>query len=59
MMISLMAALRLHSGIPFHVISAKELGATREEIIFSVLSGLSLAGNVVVQALPIALEAFE
>jgi alkylhydroperoxidase/carboxymuconolactone decarboxylase family protein YurZ len=57
--ISLLAALKITSGIPFHVISAKELGVTREEIINAVLAGLTLIGNVVTHSLPIALEAYD
>lgn len=57
--IAVLAAVRLESGIPFHVKHAKELGASREEIISSILVGLPAVGNVVVQALPIALSAFD
>jgi len=57
--LSVLAALRLESGIPFHVQHAKSLGATREEIISAVLVGLPAAGHVVTQVLPAALEAFE
>ncbi|MHA2366358.1 MAG: carboxymuconolactone decarboxylase family protein [Candidatus Hodarchaeales archaeon] len=57
--ISLLAALRINSGIPFHVKSAKNIGATREEIISAILAGLPLAGNIVTQALPSALDAFD
>ena len=46
-------------GLPFHVKMAKSLGATREEIISAVLVGLPATGNIVVQALPIALAAFD
>lgn len=57
--IAVLAALNRTSGIPFHVISAKEAGATRDEIISAVLVGLPAAGHVVTQALPVALEAFD
>ena len=57
--IAVLAALRLESGIPFHVQSVKEKGATREEIISAVLVGLPAAGNVVIQSLPIALKAYD
>lgn len=57
--LAVLAALRLEGGIPFHVKHAKALGATREEIISSILIGLPATGNVVIQALPIALNAFD
>jgi AhpD family alkylhydroperoxidase len=57
--IAVLAATRLTSGIPFHVESARKHGATREEIIGAVLVGLPAAGNAVIQALPIALDAFD
>jgi alkylhydroperoxidase/carboxymuconolactone decarboxylase family protein YurZ len=57
--LAVLASARLESGIPFHVKQAKELGASREEIISSVLVGLPAVGNVVIQALPIALSAFD
>jgi alkylhydroperoxidase/carboxymuconolactone decarboxylase family protein YurZ len=57
--ISVLAAARLESGIPFHVKSAKEKGATREEIISAILVGLPAVGNAVIQSLPAALNAFD
>ena len=57
--IAVLAAARLTSGIPFHVESAKQSGATREEIISAVLIGLPAVGNAVIQSLPVALEAFD
>lgn len=57
--ISVLAAVRLESGLPFHVKMAKSNGATREEIISSILVGLPAVGNTVIQSLPIALEAFD
>ena len=57
--IAVLAALRLESGIPFHVKDAKKSGATREEIISAVLTGLPAAGNVVIQSLPAAVMAFD
>jgi len=57
--IGIMSAARLESGLPFHVAHARSLGATREEIISAVLTGLPAVGNVVIQALPIALEAYD
>ena len=57
--LAVLASARLESGIPFHVKQAKELGASREEIISSILVGLPAVGNVVIQSLPIALSAFD
>lgn len=57
--IAVMAAVGLESGIPFHVKMAKEHGATRDEIKSAILIGLPAAGNTVIKALPIALEAFD
>ena len=57
--LAVLAAVRLESGLPFHVKMAKSHGATRDEIISSVLVGLPAVGNTVIQALPIALAAFD
>ncbi len=57
--ISVLAALNRVSGIPFHVSSLKELGATREEIISAILVGLPAAGHIVTQALPVAVQAYD
>lgn len=54
-----MSAVGLESGIPFHVKSAKEHGATRDEIKSAILLGLPAVGNTVIKALPIALQAFD
>lgn len=57
--LSVLSAIRLESGIPFHTKMAKSHGATREEIISSVLVGLPAVGNCVIGALPIALAAYD
>lgn len=57
--LSVLAVLRLESGIPFHVQIAKKSGASREEIISAILVGLPAAGHVVTQVLPAALEAYD
>ena len=57
--ISVLAALNRVSGIPFHVVSAKGFGATRDEIISAILVGLPAAGHIVTQALPAAIQAFD
>ena len=57
--LAVLAALGLESGIPFHVRSAKQTGATREEVISAVLLGLPAAGHIVTRALPGAVAAFD
>ncbi|MDF2921408.1 MAG: carboxymuconolactone decarboxylase family protein [Paenibacillaceae bacterium] len=57
--LAVLAATRLDSGLPFHVKMAKASGATREEVISSILAGLPAVGNVVIQSLPAALEAYD
>ena len=57
--LAVLSALRLTSGIPFHVESAKKHGATRAEILSAVLVGLPAAGMAVIQSLSIALDAFD
>lgn len=57
--IAVLAVLRLESGLPFHVKKAKMFGASRNEIINTILVGLPAAGNIVIGALPIALNAYD
>ena len=57
--LAVLAALRLESGVPFHVMAAKQAGASREEIISAILVGLPAAGHGVTQVLPAALAAFD
>jgi len=57
--LAVLAAMRMESGIPFHVKSAKDSGASRDEIISAVLVGLPAAGMGVIQCLPAALEAYD
>jgi alkylhydroperoxidase/carboxymuconolactone decarboxylase family protein YurZ len=54
-----LAALNRTSGIPFHVVGAKQAGASREEVISAILVGLPAAGHVVTQALPAAIKAYD
>ena len=56
--ISLLAALRLESGLPFHVQLAKQAGASLDEVISAILVGLPLVGQSVTQAIPVALSAY-
>jgi AhpD family alkylhydroperoxidase len=57
--LAVLAAQRLTSGIPFHVAAAKAAGATRSEIVSAVLIGLPAVGNAVIEALPVALAAYD
>ncbi|MCA9915336.1 MAG: carboxymuconolactone decarboxylase family protein [Anaerolineaceae bacterium] len=57
--LAVLAALHLNSGIPFHTQSAKQAGASREEVISAILVGLAPAGHSVIQALPIAIAAYD
>jgi alkylhydroperoxidase/carboxymuconolactone decarboxylase family protein YurZ len=57
--LAVLAALRLESGVPFHVRLAKTAGASRAEVVSAILIGLPAAGNAVVQSLPAALAAYD
>ena len=57
--LAVLAALRMESGIPFHVAQAKQLGVTRAEIISAILVGLPAAGHAVTQVLPLAIQYFD
>lgn len=57
--LAVLAALRLEGGVPFHVLTAKEAGASREEVISAILVGLPAAGNAVTHALPTAIRAYD
>ncbi len=57
--LAVLAALRMESGIPFHVQMAKQAGASRQEIISAILVGLPAAGHSVTQVLPAALSAYD
>ena len=57
--LAVLAALRMESGVPFHVQSAKQAGASRQEIIGAILVGLPAAGLGVTQVLPAALAAYD
>lgn len=57
--LAVLAALRLESGIPFHVLQARQAGATREEVISAILVGLPAAGHGVTQVLPAAVAAYD
>ena len=57
--LAVLAALRLESGVPFHVQQAKQRGVSREEVISAILVGLPAAGHGVTQVLPAAIAAFD
>jgi alkylhydroperoxidase/carboxymuconolactone decarboxylase family protein YurZ len=57
--LAVLAALRLESGIPFHAQTARQAGASREEVISAILIGLPAAGHGVTQCLPAALAAYD
>ena len=57
--LAVLAALRLESGIPFHVQMARQAGASRQEVVSSLLVGLPAAGHAVLQVLPAALRAYD
>lgn len=57
--LAVLAALRLESGVPFHVKMARAAGATRAEVVSAILVGLPAAGHGVVQSLPAALAAYD
>lgn len=57
--LAVLAALRIETGAANHAINAKKLGATRDEVIGAVLTALPMAGNVVFQALPVMLDAYD
>jgi alkylhydroperoxidase/carboxymuconolactone decarboxylase family protein YurZ len=57
--IAVLSAVRMLGGIPFHVKSAKKLGATREEIKSAVLVGMPAVGLAVTEAFPLALKSYD
>ena len=56
--LSVLAALRMTGGIAYHVDSAKELGATKAEVMSAVLVGLPAVGIQVIDALSAAAECY-
>lgn len=57
--LAVLAALGMESGVPFHVQSAQNAGASREEVISAILVGLPAAGHRVTQVLPAAIAAYD
>lgn len=57
--IAVLTAVRLTGGIDFHVKSAKQLGATKEEIKSAVLVALPAVGISILEALETALNSYD
>jgi len=57
--LAVLAALRLASGVGFHVRQAKQHGASRDEVISAVVLGLQPAGHGVTACLPAAVDAYD
>lgn len=56
---AVLVAMRLAEELPLHVQLAREAGASRIEVASAVLLGLPAGGNAVLEALPVALEAYD
>jgi alkylhydroperoxidase/carboxymuconolactone decarboxylase family protein YurZ len=57
--LAVLAAMGMEGGVPFHVQAARKAGASREEVISSILVGLPAVGHRVIQVLPAAIAAFD
>lgn len=57
--LSVLSAVRLQNGIPFHVKMAKANGASRDEIISAILVGIPAVGNIVTSNVSIAVQAYD
>lgn len=57
--LAVLAALGRESGVPFHVVLAKQAGASREEVISAILVGLPATGHGVTKVLPTAIAAYD
>ncbi len=57
--LAVLAAMRLDSGVPFHVQLTRQAGASRNEVISAILIGLPAAGNGVMRVLPAAIAAYD
>lgn len=57
--ISVLSATKMIGGLDYHVKSAKELGASRDEVKSAVLVGLPAVGIKVIEALEAALKAYD
>lgn len=57
--VAVLAALRIESGLPFHVAHARRLGASRPEVISAILTALPAAGMAVVTTFPAVIRALD
>lgn len=57
--VSVLSATRMLDGLNFHVHSAKELGASREEVKSAVLLAIPAVGITVMNALEVALNTYD
>ena len=57
--ISALAAAQMTGGLAFHVMMAKKVGASRDEVRDAVLVGLPAVGLGVLDALEVALNAYD
>lgn len=57
--IGVLAATGILGGLPFHVQSAKLLGATRDEVKSAILIGMPVVGLKVTDALMIGLQSYD
>jgi alkylhydroperoxidase/carboxymuconolactone decarboxylase family protein YurZ len=57
--LAVLGALGLETGVPFHVKAAKQMGASRSEVISALLVALPAAGHGVTRVLPCAIEAYD
>ena len=57
--VAVLAALRMESGLSFHVAHARRLGASRSDVISAVLTGLPAAGMAVVTMFPAVMRALD
>ena len=56
---AVLAAMRQVEALPLHVQLAREAGASRIEVASAVLVGLPAGGSAVLEALPVALQAYD
>ena len=57
--LAVLSAVRMESGVPFHVTMARKAGATRDEVLSAVLVGLPAVGLQCVGAIGPALAAYD
>ena len=57
--ISVLAALQMDGGMPYHVKQAKELGATLDEVKSAVLVGMPLVGLRISDAFEVAINSYQ